>query len=181
MYQTWKLLLAISLVLALGCSRNQPNDNHAGTEKTIADADGHGHADDSTADSKPETLVLPEHLSTVLRAEMREIDAGMGRLLSHLALGDGPRAAEVAENIHNSFILKRNLSKQDLKQLLGLLPAKFIQMDRAFHAKAGKLAQDANSGDFTAAISLYGEMAQACVSCHAQYAAAQFPALATND
>ena len=106
---------------------------------------------------------------------MVEITAGMGELLSHISQGNATEAAEIADKIHNSFILKQELSHTDLQQLVSLLPADFIQMDRTFHANAAKVAEAAGRQDFKTAIEIYSAMALACVDCHGQYATDRFP------
>ena len=127
---------------------------------------------------EPMQVALPEHLLIVLRKEMRLIESGMGELLGHLAAGRAQKAAAVATNIKKSFILKQSLGQDDLKQLVGLLPPEFVKMDRQFHGNAGELAAAAGQNNFRTAIKIYSTMSEACVTCHAQYAAERFPALA---
>ena len=170
------LFLIFAVVIA-GChEEHAETDHHSAIEEMDGDVHSHGH--EASNDPRPEKLELPEHLSTVLRKEMVELTDGMGVLLSHLAQGNAADAAEVAEKIHKSFILKQELSKADLKQLVGLLPEEFIEMDRTFHSNAAKIVEATHRKDFTTAIHLYGQMAQACIDCHGQYAVNRFPELA---
>ena len=139
------------------------------------DHDSHHSAEGEAA---PEELVLPDHLREKLIVEMRAISEGMGVLLTHLSMGDADNTADVAGKIRDTFILKQELSQEELQELIGLLPEGFITMDRAFHGTAGKLSSAAASGDFDSAIEHFTTMSRACVSCHASYAAERFPGLA---
>jgi len=161
--------IAISVMMLFACG--QPETDEADkTRQTVSMA--------RSDTLRSQQIQLPERLMSVLRKEMQLIEAGMGQLLSHLAQGKANEAVTVAQNIHDSFILKRNLSPEELQQLVRLLPKSFVLMDHDFHGKAQKLATAAQHGDFATAIQLYGDMSRACVSCHALYAAGRFPMLA---
>ena len=137
----------------------------------------HDAKDRASGEAAPTELVLPDHLRGKLVIEMRAISEGMGLLLTQLAMGDADSAASVAGKLRDTFILKQELSQEELKELISLLPEGFIAMDRAFHGTAGELSAAAASGDFTTAIQHFTTMSQACVSCHVSYAARQFPGL----
>ena len=147
--------------------------------RALADDPQHDHTSHHRApgETAPAELVLPEYLREKLVVEMWAISEGMGLLLTHLAMGDADSAASVAGKIRDTFILKQELSQEELKELISLLPEGFITMDRAFHSTAGKLSTAAASGDFTSAIEHFTTMSEACVSCHASYAAQRFPNL----
>ena len=147
--------------------------------RALADDSQHDHASHYRAPGEAASaeLVLPDHLRENLVVEMRAISESMGLLLTHLAMGDADSAAGVAGKIRDTFILKQELSQEELKELISLLPEGFITMDRAFHGTAGKLSTAAASGDFAAAIQHFATMSEACVSCHASYATQQFPSL----
>ncbi|MDQ7053380.1 MAG: cytochrome c [candidate division KSB1 bacterium] len=163
--------IALSGLMLFACGQFQ-TDHGQKTTQTIS------MAQSDTLQSQQ--IQLPERLMSVLRKEMQLIEVGMGQLLSHLAQGKANEAATVAQNIHDSFILKRNLSPDELQQLVSRLPAAFVRMDRDFHDSAQKLATAVQHGDFVTAIQLYANMSRACVSCHALYAAERFPALAKS-
>jgi hypothetical protein len=132
-------------------------------------------------ESAPLELVLPDYLLEKLLVEMNAISDGMGELLTQLSMGHTEGAADVAAKIRDTFILKQELSQEELSELVSLLPAGFITMDRAFHGTAGKLSAAAASGDFETAIQHYTTMSQACVTCHAEWAAKRFPTLVSED
>lgn len=124
---------------------------------------------------RPEKLELPDSLLSTLRAEMQQIEAAMGSLLSQLAQAQAAPAAATARNIENTFILKQDLSEAALKQLVSLLPEPFLTLDRGFHENASKLATTAEQGDFRGAMDFYNQMSRACIDCHLQYATKRFP------
>lgn len=170
------LLLMFGLVIA-GCSKSHIENNHASGRAEEKQAERNSHGQASTDHPRPEKLVLPNPLQAVLREEMRLIETGMGELLGHLAQGRKSAAIEVAERIQKSFVLKQELSGEDLQLLVSLLPEEFVTQDRGFHANAGKLAESVRQGDFASAVQIYGDMAQSCVSCHVRYAGNRFPTL----
>jgi mono/diheme cytochrome c family protein len=165
----------ITMIAAFGCSHDQEKSDHQHAAVEKAAESGHAHAGGATNAERPQQLELPPKLQNTLRQEMQQIESGMQMLLAHLARGRAHEAAAIAEKIHGSFILEQALSPEELQQLVALLPAEFLKMDEAFHGHAQKLAAAAEQKDFAAAIKIYSEMAQACVSCHTAYARARFP------
>lgn len=137
----------------------------------------HDHSTHARSDQAPTALVLPEHLRTILTAEMRLLASGMGALLVDLSKGETDRATSVARQIRDSFILKQQLSPEELGDLVSLLPDGFIAIDKSFHADADEIVKAASAGDFALAIRHYASMSQACVSCHTTYASDRFPRL----
>jgi len=173
---TFLFITSLGLFL-FSCSGEHANTDHSSTEHHNAE-DHHGHDAENTV--RPETLQLPENLAAVLRMEMIEISNNMGPLLDHLARGNSAEAARIADKIQNSFILKQQLSSDELKELVSLLPTDFVTLDRSFHGTAGKLASAVRKNDFTSAAALYSKMAVACVACHGEYATNRFPGLSTH-
>lgn len=119
-------------------------------------------------------ISLPSPYLDLLRKEMQQIESGMQLLLDYLARGEADKASNIALQIHDSFILKQSLSKEDLQELISLLPQGFVETDRNFHRKAKQLAEEIGRDDFNAAAELYGKMVQECVTCHSQYAKEKF-------
>ncbi|MGH1366434.1 MAG: hypothetical protein ACRBF0_22930 [Calditrichia bacterium] len=168
------LFMTASGPLLFSCSGDHENSDYDAAEHHTEE-DHHGHDTESIV--RPETLQLPENLAAVLRMEMIEISNNMGPLLDHLSRGNSAEAASIADKIQNSFILKQQLSSDELKELVSLLPTDFVTLDRAFHGDAGKLAGAVRKNDFTSAAALYSKMAVACVACHGKYATNRFPGL----
>ena len=175
MKQHIKVFLIVAILT--GCSNESSKKEDQLVENAHAQHTEHEHAEMHSNGASPEKLELPEYLRNILRIEMQQVDSGMGNLLSFLAQGNVDKSVKVAEQLHSTFILKQQLSQQDLKQLISLLPADFIQLDREFHRNAKKIAEAVKQHDFETSIQLYSEMAQACVTCHTQYAFTRFPSL----
>lgn len=120
-------------------------------------------------------LELPERFLNILREEMNQLNGGMGALFSYMVRGQGQEAAAIAMNIHNSFILKQELSKEELSQLVSLLPEQFVNLDRGFHQLAEEISVTLNNGELKKSAQIYGQMVDACVNCHSQFATERFP------
>lgn len=171
------ILIIFMVILTNGCSKDN-GEPHKASESTVAA--GHDEHGASGNENRPDELKLPENLLQLLQQEMQQIESGMQLLLNYLSRGDAKNAADISMQIHNSFILKQSLSKEQLQQLVSLFPTGFIHMDRAFHGQAKKLSEAVAQNDFTTSIKIYGDMVQACVSCHQQYAQDKFPGLVTQ-
>ncbi|HED10139.1 MAG TPA: hypothetical protein ENJ10_05595 [Caldithrix abyssi] len=124
-----------------------------------------------------QTIELPPRYGQLLKEEMNKIDAGMKMLLSLMVRGETERAAALADTIHNSFILKQSLNKDELKELVSYLPGDFVQLDRTFHGNAKKLAEALRRSDIKESGQIYGAMFNGCISCHSRFAADKFPGL----
>ncbi len=140
---------------------------------------------DTSESARPETEISdlpteinqPPELKILLNQEMLEIQSAMQQLIPLMATGNSEKTAQLAEQIKKSFILKKSLSPEELKQLVQLLPAHFVQLDRAFHSNAGRLAESARQSDFVESGKIYGTMVSGCINCHTQFAAKRFPNL----
>lgn len=122
-----------------------------------------------------ERLELPPRFLNILRQEMNQLAGGMGAMLSYMVRGQGDEAAEIAMNIHNSYILKQELTKEELNELVSLLPEKFIKLDRGFHQLAEEIATSLKNKEFEKSGKIYGQMVNACLNCHMQFATERFP------
>jgi hypothetical protein len=160
-------LIQISLILillfAVSCVENKEDQNADIIEnkKEITDS---------------EEVKLPPKFKNLLNEEMLQIQDAMQRMIPFLATGN-TEAADLAEKIHNSFILKKSLSKEELQELISLLPKGFVKLDRAFHTKAKDLATAVRKNDFIIGGKIYGEMVSGCINCHSHYASQNFPGL----
>ena len=158
-----QISLIFILLFAVNCVENK-EDKHTDiieNEKEITDS---------------EEVKLPPKFKNLLKEEMLQIQDAMQRLVPFLATGN-TEAADLAEQIHNSFILKKSLSKKELKELISLLPKGFVKLDRAFHTKAKDLAAAVRKNDFITGGEIYGEMVSGCINCHSNYATKLFPGL----
>lgn len=62
-----------------------------------------------------------------------------------------------------------------------MLPAPFIEKDRAFHRDAAQLAEALRKRRVERVGELYGRMAASCIECHRQHATERFPGLSPKD
>lgn len=131
------------------------------------------HAQESNHESP--VLKLSAPLRAALIAEMQEVDVNMQRIVAGLARADWPALVEASRNIRGSFILKQDLSAEQLAELHAALPEHFLTLDAGFHDTADRLAAAADGKDSELAAFYTYKLAESCVSCHAQYAAHRFP------
>ncbi|KAA3620468.1 MAG: hypothetical protein DWQ05_00585 [Calditrichaeota bacterium] len=153
------------LLFALTSCKQAENNQHEVAQQNNA------------ASVAPAELKLTPKFQTTLRKEMQEIQSAMQQILPLLVQGESEKVAQLAEQIHNSFILKKTLTPDELQALVKLLPAPFMKMDRAFHSESLNLAAAAKAYDFKKSAALYGAMVNSCVNCHMQFAQEQFPEL----
>ena len=121
---------------------------------------------------------LPERLRGLLLREMNAIQEASVDIQLALVRGEDAAVAEQAQAIHDSFILRREMTPADREALQAAVPKAFVERDRAFHQLTGDLAAAARAGDDARQRRLFGEMVSACAACHARYATNRFPAFA---
>ena len=110
----------------------------------------------------------------LLSAEMRHIEKGMKQIFSLMIRGDYEQIVPIANDIHDSFIFKKKLTKEQRSELKEHLPPAFITLDGSFHELAGKLANAAEFEEKEKMVETYGEMSKKCVKCHSTYATHRF-------
>ncbi|MDZ7827924.1 MAG: cytochrome c [Halofilum sp. (in: g-proteobacteria)] len=120
---------------------------------------------------------LPERVRGLLLQEMNAILDASQEILAALVRGQHQRVAEQAQAIHDSFILKQQMTDADRQALMAAVPAGFVDRDRAFHRLTGRLAQAAREGEAARQRALFDRMIEACTACHRRYAHDRFPGL----
>jgi hypothetical protein len=113
--------------------------------------------------------------------EMHSINENYQELVSNLSQGEWKKVIENSHNIHSAFILKQELSEEDMADLHRILPTRFIEMDSQFHDHALKLAMAAKANDGELASMYLGKMMEGCVSCHQIYGKDRFEGFSTNE
>lgn len=126
------------------------------------------------SDASKQDIQLSPALMDLLRAEMREISAGMQAISLSLATADWLSIQETSGKIRDSYIMKKTLTPAQKEELKHALPARFKHLDGAFHQRADKLAEAAANRDAEAAIFHYSRMIEGCVNCHSIYAQSRF-------
>jgi hypothetical protein len=138
-------------------------------------------ASGSAAIAQQATPISPDltpKLRELLRNEMLSIEIASHQILSALIAGEDARVAELAQQVHDSFILEQSMTPQDSKDLMAAVPEDFVTRDHAFHELSATLAEAGRSGDRTRQQQEFGRMIEACTACHTLYATDRFPKLA---
>ena len=94
-----------------------------------------------------------------------------------IVTGDHATVANRAQQILDSFILEQSLTEQDKKDLMAAVPPEFVELDGAFHETSAELAAAARARDVAQELSLFAQMNDSCVQCHARFASDRFPGL----
>jgi len=111
----------------------------------------------------------------LLRAEMREIAAGVQVMALSLATADWETVQETSAKIRASYIMEKSLTPAQASELQQGLPERFVQLDSAFHQRAGQLGAAAAAHDAELAAFHLSRLIEGCASCHSAYAASRFP------
>jgi len=118
---------------------------------------------------------LTPRLQQLLQQEMQSIHAASQQILTSMIEGNDARTAELAQQIHDSFILRQSMTEEDKADFMRTVPQDFVAIDRAFHATAAELAQAARDSDRERQHAAFARMIESCTDCHAQFATARFP------
>ena len=125
-------------------------------------------AEDSAVES------LSPEIRGLLKKEMAAVEVAMKDIITANATGDSEKIAVIAQQIKDSFILKQGLTKQQKHELHSVLSADFIQQDQAFHYSAGMLAHAAEMKKPELINFYFGQLFEACSSCHKVHANHRF-------
>lgn len=140
----------------------------------LALAADHGHHEGPVTDHG---IQISSDLKNLLNQEMAAIQKGMMALIPAISAGHWEEVATIGKNIKASFIMKQKLTKAQKEELHRVLPPDFIERDQAFHSSAGMLAHAAEMKNSDVVNFYFYKLNEACVSCHAKYAAGRFPGL----
>ena len=86
-------------------------------------------------------------IRSALQNEMKAITVNYQNLVTGITQGNWEDVVEQSHAIYSSFILKQELSEEDMQTLHRILPERFIEMDTQFHDQAKKLAMAAKQHD----------------------------------
>lgn len=155
------LLASVAMISAIIAPFALAENRHAPSEAVIA-----------------HKIKLSPQLHHLLRAEMGAVQKAVVSLVPAIASGDWATIEATANNIHNSFIMKQKLTNAQRSELKHVLPADFVARDQDFHRTAKMLAHVAKNKHAELVSFYYYKMIDACMGCHARYAADRFPSLA---
>ena len=128
--------------------------------------------------AEPVSPKLTPKLQDLLRKEMQSVNKASQEVLAAMVAGDDARVATLAQQIHDSFILRQSMTPADKADLMAAVPVDFVKMDKGFHGIAAELAKAARAKDRTGQQEKFGQMISACVACYSKYATDRFPNLA---
>jgi len=138
-------------------------------------------ADDVKASVKENSsLNLSAEIKDLLKQEMQAVEKGMKQLVSSMATGDWQETNKIAKQIQASYIMKKSLTAEQMKQLHHALPEQFIKLDHAFHRYAGMLAHAAEMKNADVAGFYFYKMNDSCVQCHSVYAQEKFSGFSSD-
>lgn len=130
------------------------------------------------AEPQPISPKLTPRLNQMLTEEMQSIKQSMKQILDGIIAGDHAMVATNAEQIHGSFILARQLTEKDKKDLMKAAPPEFLALDGQFHATAKKLGDAAEHKDYELQRFYYSKLVDSCQACHGQFVTDKFPQFA---
>lgn len=139
---------------------------------------GGAPSQEAAPQTQPVGPKLTEKLRDMLRREMNAVLSAGLQIQDALVRGEDARVAELAQSIHDSFILAQEMTPEDRADLRAAVPAAFVERDQAFHELTGELAAAARESDGARQRQLFGEVVTACAACHERYATDRFPAFA---
>lgn len=172
---------SLSLILAVFLSASSSGLLHGQHQHDVHSEEPERHQTPHAPGAEASTqLELPPRLRSLLVQEMVAILDATQQILAAIVRGDDQTVARHAQAIHDSFILAQELSAKESEQLHKLAPEDFLIRDQALHQLSDRLAEAARQGDQQRQRVLFAEMTEACVACHARYAAERFPQLKIN-
>jgi cytochrome c556 len=125
-----------------------------------------------------EVRLSPELLK-LLRAEMREISAGVQGMALSLASADWQSIQETSEKIRASYLMEKQLTPALVAELEQALPEHFKRLDAQFHQRAERLGTAAAAHDPELVAFHYSRLVESCALCHSAYAKSRFPGFAS--
>ena len=124
------------------------------------------------------SVELSPGLRDLLRTEMREIAGGMQDIALSLATADWKAIQETSTKMRASYILEKELTPAQEKELAEALPERFKQLDAEFHQRAERLGSAAAAHDPELVAFQYSRLVESCAVCHSAYARSRFPGFA---
>lgn len=133
---------------------------------------------DEAPENKHSEIRLSNDLLDLLRQEMLDIAKGIQTIALSLAIADWKSIQDTSIRIRDSYIMNRNLTPKQARELEQTLPEKFKELDAELHHRAEKLATAADAHDRELAVFQYSRLIESCTTCHSSYAGKRFPGFA---
>ncbi len=138
-----------------------------------------GHAQTNTQHASG-VSELSDELRILFSQEMIALKKGLVQITEAYITGDWSTIETLALKMEQSYILRQNLSKQQMHQLHSVLSPEFIKQDQKFHYLSGMLNHAAKMEKVEMIGFYLSKMSETCVSCHSQYAVHKFPKFKTE-
>jgi len=123
---------------------------------------------------------LSPNLRNLLSQEMRQLQKGMIEIYPLYISGKWAEIIPIAKTMKDSYVLKQNLSKEQMHELHLKLSNEFLELDQQFHYLSGMLAHAAKMEKPELVGFYISRMSETCVKCHTKFATHKFPSLAPN-
>ena len=118
---------------------------------------------------------LSPEVRVLLVKEMQGIEQGMKDIFSYIIAGNWPEVKKIVVKIKESYILEKNITKEQAHELSVKLPKGFLELDGKLHNQAGMLSHAADMENTELANFYTYKMQESCISCHSTYAQSKFP------
>ncbi len=119
---------------------------------------------------------LSPELRDLLQKEMAALQHGMMSIIPAYISGNWGEIEHIAHKMERSYILKKNLTEEQVKELHDSLPESFIKQDQYFHYLSGMLNHAAKNKKAELVGFYFSKLGESCVNCHRQFATHKFPA-----
>lgn len=136
---------------------------------------GWAQASGTASHSVATDVKLSPDLLNLLRAEMREVSAGVQAIAVAIATADWESVQRAGSSIRASYVMERNLTPAQAAELGTVLAERFKRLDADFHHRAARVAAAAAVGDAELVLFQYSRLLESCVLCHSEFARARFP------
>ncbi len=118
---------------------------------------------------------LSPELQKLFSEEMIQLNHGMKDIMDAYVSGQWDVIAPIAKKMENSYVLRKNLSRNQMHELHSKLPKQFLELDEKFHYYSGMLSHVSEKGKTELIGFYFSKMSETCISCHSTYATHKFP------
>ena len=118
---------------------------------------------------------LSPKLQQLFSKEMMQLQQGMHEIMVAYVSGQWGVIVPIAKKMENSYVLRQNLSQDQMHELHSKLPNEFLELDDKFHYYSGMLSHVSEMKKVELIGYYFAKMSETCVSCHSLYATHKFP------
>ncbi|MDO8863624.1 hypothetical protein Q6D67_18180 [Haliea sp. E1-2-M8] len=126
------------------------------------------------ASAQDVTAELTPEIRGLLQKEMVQVDAAMKVIHGAIIRGDHEVVEKQGKAIHDSFILQQSITPEERKALKAAVPDEFLKLDQGFHELAVQLSESGGRKDTADQLKIFGQLTQACVTCHSRHVSERF-------